>query len=68
MSGNWRCLIGWHDWREVETADRDHYAECNRCSNRDWRRLLRRVASEYRPVGFPPGAEFGVEQRWDALI
>jgi hypothetical protein len=54
MSRDWRCRIGWHDWREVETPDHDKCAECTRCVKRDWRRLLRRVAGEYRRGGEAP--------------
>jgi hypothetical protein len=51
MAKDWRCLIGRHEWRVVETAtrtpgldhphrDRDKYAECLRCRKRDWTRAL----------------------------
>jgi hypothetical protein len=54
--GRWRCRIGFHDWRAVETADRDKYAECTRCGKRDWRRLLQNVTGEFRGSEPPPGA------------
>ena len=46
--GRWRCRIRWHDWRAVETPDRDKYAECTRCGKRDWRRLIQNVTGKYR--------------------
>jgi hypothetical protein len=48
MSRDWRCLIGWHDWREVEMPDHDKCAECTRCGKRDWRRLLTHTSSKWR--------------------
>jgi hypothetical protein len=44
MSKNWRCLIGRHDWREVQAKppDREKYAECARCGKHDWQRLIAR--------------------------
>jgi hypothetical protein len=33
MAKDWRCLIGLHDWREVEMPDRDKCAECTRCGS-----------------------------------
>ena len=53
--GRWRCRIGWHDWRAVETPDRDKYAECTRCGKRDWRRLIENVTGKYRGDDPPPG-------------
>ena len=53
MAKDWRCLIGLHDWREVEMPDRDKCAECTRCGKRDWRRLLTRTTSKWR--GATPG-------------
>jgi len=59
MSKNWRCLIGRHDWREVQAKppDRDKYAECARCGKHDWQRLIaRRVETKFRGGGDePPG-------------
>jgi hypothetical protein len=48
MAKDWRCLIGLHDWREVEMPDRDKCAECTRCGKRDWCRLLTRTAGKWR--------------------
>jgi hypothetical protein len=56
MSRDWRCLIGWHDWHEVEMPDRDKCAECARCGTRDWRRLLPHTSSKWRGGDPPPGA------------
>jgi len=55
MAKDWRCLIGLHDWREVEMPDRDKCAECTRCGKRDWRRLLTRTTSQWRGGDPPPG-------------
>ena len=55
---DWRCLIGLHDWREVEMPDRDKCAECTRCGKRDWRRLLTRTSSKWRG-GDPPAGGVG---------
>jgi hypothetical protein len=53
MTRNWRCLNGRHDWRTVETPDRDKYAECAKCGKHDWRRVLTRsLSSKWR--GAPP--------------
>ena len=41
MAKDWRCLIGRHDWRVVETDNRDKYAECSRCGKHDWKRLVK---------------------------
>ena len=41
MAKDWRCLIGRHDWRAVETDNRDKYAECTRCGKHDWTRLVK---------------------------
>jgi hypothetical protein len=59
MAKDWRCLMGWHDWREVEMPDRDKCAECTRCGKRDWRRLLTRTSGQYRRGDPPPGAGGG---------
>ena len=59
MSRDWRCLIGWHDWREVEMPDRDKCAECTRCGTRDWRRLLPHTSSKWRGGDPPPGSGGG---------
>jgi hypothetical protein len=59
MARHWRCLIGRHDWREVETPDRDKYAECTSCEKRDWQRLLRHTSSEWRGGNMPPGGDAG---------
>jgi hypothetical protein len=56
MARDWRCLVGWHDWREVEMPDRDKCAECTRCGKRDWRRLLTRTSGQWRGGDPPPGA------------
>jgi hypothetical protein len=59
MAKDWRCLIGWHDWREVEVEmpeGRDKCAECTRCGKRDWRRILTRTTSQWRGGDAPPGA------------
>jgi hypothetical protein len=55
MAKDWRCLIGRHDWREVEMPDRDKCAECTRCGKRDWRRLLTRTSGKWRGGAPPPG-------------
>jgi len=60
MAKDWRCLIGLHDWREVEMPDRDKCAECTRCGKRDWRRLLTRTAGQWRGGDPPPGSLRGV--------
>ena len=57
MAKDWRCLIGLHDWREVEMPDRDKCAECTRCGKRDWRRLLTRTSGKWRGGDPPPGEE-----------
>jgi hypothetical protein len=54
MPRDWRCRIGWHDRHEVQMPDHDKCAQCTRCGNRDWRRLLRRVAGEYHREGEAP--------------
>ena len=41
MAKDWRCLIGRHDRRVVETDNRDKYAECTRCGKHDWTRLVK---------------------------
>ena len=41
MAKDWRCLIGRHDWRAVETDNRDKYVECTRCGKHDWTRLVK---------------------------
>ena len=56
MARHWRCLIGRHDWRTVETPDRDKYAECTRCGKHDWRRLLTKTSSKWRGSDPPAGA------------
>ena len=56
MARDWRCLIGRHDWRTVETPDRDKYAECTRCGKHDWRRVLTKTSSNWRGSDPPPGA------------
>jgi hypothetical protein len=54
MAKDWRCLIGRHDWRVVETDNRDKYAECTRCGKHDWKRLVK--WSGGRDMGnLPPG-------------
>ena len=58
MAKDWRCLIGRHDWREVQMPDRDKCAECTRCGKRDWRRLLTRTTSQWRG-GDPPAGGGG---------
>ena len=55
MAKDWRCLIGLHDWREVQMPDRDKCAECTRCGKRDWRRLLTQTAGKWRGGDLPPG-------------
>ena len=42
MARDWRCLTGRHDWREVETPDRDKQAECTRCGKTDRKRTVPR--------------------------
>jgi hypothetical protein len=59
MAKDWRCLIGRHDWREVQMSDRDKCAECTRCGKRDWRRLLTRTGGQWRGGDLPPGAGGG---------
>ena len=59
MAKNWRCLIGRHDWRTVETPDRDKYAECTRCGKHDWTRLIPRITSKWRGGSTPPGGDLG---------
>jgi|1186.fasta_scaffold01093_4 hypothetical protein len=59
MAKDWRCIFGRHDWRRVETPDRDSYAECSRCRKQDWRRLLPRVTGSWRGGGMPPGGDGG---------
>jgi len=56
MAKDWHCLIGLHDWREVELPDRDKCAECTRCGKRDYRRLLQRTSGKWRG-GDPPAGE-----------
>ena len=53
MAKDGRCLIGWHDWREVEMPDREAGAECTRCGKRDWRRLLTRTSGKWRGGATP---------------
>jgi len=48
MPKDWRCWVGLHDWRAIETADHDKYAECTKCGKRDWRRLLQNVTGNKR--------------------
>lgn len=48
MAKDWRCLMGLHDWREVQMPDRDKCAECTRCGKRDWRRLLTQTTAQWR--------------------
>jgi hypothetical protein len=56
MARNWRCLLGRHDWREVETPDRDRYAECTRCGKTDWQRTVpRHVGGKLQGLDPPPG-------------
>ena len=55
--GRWRCRIGLHNWRAVETADHDKYAECTRCGKRDWRRLLGRASGKWGGGSPMPGSE-----------
>jgi Transposase IS116/IS110/IS902 family len=43
MPRDWRCLIGWHDWREVEMPDRDTCAACTR-----WGRAIGAASSHTR--------------------
>jgi hypothetical protein len=55
MAKDWRCLIGRHDWRVVETATRDKYSECVRCGKHDWIRPLNPVMGpKWRGGGDPP--------------
>jgi hypothetical protein len=56
MALKWPCVIGRHEWRTVETSDRDQYAECARCGKTDWRRLIPKTSGEWRGGGMPPGA------------
>jgi hypothetical protein len=56
MARHWRCLIGRHDWRTVETPAGDKYAECTRCGKHDWRRLVPRTSSQWRGGDPPAGA------------
>jgi len=59
MAKSWLCVIGRHDWRAVETRDRDRYAECIRCGKQDWWRLLPRVSGTWRGGNMPPGGDAG---------
>lgn len=62
MARDWRCLIGRHDWREVEIKkpDRDKYAECTRCGKHDWQRLItKQVGAKWRGGSMPPGGDSG---------
>lgn len=59
MARHWRCLIGRHDWRKVETPDGDQFAECSRCGRHDWRRLVPRTSSQWRGGSMPPGGDPG---------
>jgi hypothetical protein len=52
MAIHWRCLIGRHDWREVETPGGDTFAECTRCGKHDWQRLVRDPSGKWH--GEPP--------------
>jgi hypothetical protein len=54
MAKDWRCLIGRHDWRVVETAHRDKYSECGRCGKHDWVRALPRRVEKGKLPGPPP--------------
>jgi hypothetical protein len=56
MARDWRCLMGRHDWRTVETPDRDKYAECTRCGKHDRKRLIPRTSSQWRGGSVPPRA------------
>jgi hypothetical protein len=60
MAKDWRCLIGRHDWREVETPDHDKYAECTRCGKHDWQRTVApQVGTKWRGGGMPGGGDSG---------
>jgi hypothetical protein len=59
MAKDWRCLIGRHDWRVVEAAHKDKYAECTRCGKRDWQRLMTQTSAGWRGGDMPPGADPG---------
>lgn len=68
----WRCLLGQHSWRVVDSGDvivggargpvieRDRYSECTRCGKHDWRRHLTRTAASWRGGGnMPAGGDGG---------
>ena len=55
MARDWRCLIRRHDWRLVETADRDKYSECVRCGKRDYVRHLGGAVGGRGMGNLPPG-------------
>jgi hypothetical protein len=59
VARSWRCLIGMHKWRTVETPDRDKYAECIRCGKHDWKRHMPRTSSEWHGGDMPPGGYDG---------
>ena len=52
MATHWRCLIGRHDWRAVDTPDGDKFAECTRCGKHDWQRLVQDTQGPWH--GEPP--------------
>jgi hypothetical protein len=55
MAMHWRCLIGVHQWRLVQTGRRDAYSECVRCGKHDWVRHLNRHVGGRSSGNLPPG-------------
>jgi len=55
MAKDWRCVLGRHKWRLVETANHDTYSECSRCGKHDYVRHLNREVGGRGMGNLPPG-------------